>query len=212
MAYFSRVEWGARAANGGPGPLSASNVEGIALHWPALERPMRGVENVKDGLRSWQRMHMDTNGWSDIAYQAAVDQDGNIYELRGLSVQPGANGDEDVNERFGAILLVLAPGENPSAEMVRSTRQVIEWFRSRFPRARRIVGHSQVRPEPTACPGPVVLALIKSGEFEPRKPKTRGAHIKAALRSLGQAEGAGQRRAEIDAAIAALRRIKFLKG
>lgn len=34
-------------------------------------------------VKSYQNLHMDTNGWSDIGYNFVVGEDGNIYEGRG---------------------------------------------------------------------------------------------------------------------------------
>jgi hypothetical protein len=167
MTRYSRAEWGARPSKGGPGNLTASQVEGIALHWPAMSRPLRGREAVAAALRGWQNYHMDGHGWSDIAYQVAVDQDGNRYELRGLATTSGANGDGDVNARFGAALLILAPGEEPTGAMVTEVRNVIADHRRLFPNSRRIVGHGQIRPDGTACPGPAAQRLIDAGAFEP---------------------------------------------
>lgn len=167
MVYVTRAEWGARPARSGPGQLSASQVEAMVLHWPAMARPLRGVGPVSAALRGWQNFHMDGHGWSDIAYQEAVDQDGNVYGLRGLRTQSAANGDQDVNERYGALLLILAPGEQPSDLMLAMVRQRVEVHRELYPRSRRVVGHSDVRPEPTQCPGPIVLQLAHAGAFEP---------------------------------------------
>ena len=173
MARYTRAQWGARASRGGPGNLTPSRVEGIALHWPAMSAPLRSVAAVKAALRNWQAYHMDTHGWSDIGYQVAVDQQGNRYELRGLAVQSGANGGTDVNERFGAVLLILAPNEEPSAAMLAEVRNVIADHRALFPKSRRIVGHSDIRPEPTACPGPAVSRGIRAGVFEPVPPLSK---------------------------------------
>lgn len=168
---YSRSEWGARPARGGPGLLYGSTVESIALHWPAMTKPIRGVENVKAALRGWQIFHQDTRGWSDIAYQEAVDQDGNRYVLRGLDVQSGANGDTGTNKANGAVLLILAPGEQPTPAMMKAVRRVVADHRRLFPRSRGVKGHADVRPEPTACPGPIVLGLIRTGAFEPDNTK-----------------------------------------
>lgn len=40
-------------------------------------------------MRDIQRFHMDTKGWSDIAYSYCVDTDGKIYEGRGARVAGG---------------------------------------------------------------------------------------------------------------------------
>jgi len=36
-------------------------------------------------VKSFQNLHMDTNGWSDIGYNFIVGEDGNVYEGRGWS-------------------------------------------------------------------------------------------------------------------------------
>lgn len=207
--YVSRAEWGARPHRAGPGPLLPSNVEGVALHWPAMSKPLRGIAAVSAALRGWQNDHMDDRGWSDIGYQEAIDQDGNVYELRGLGTQSGANGDQDVNKRFGAILLVLAPGEQPTAVMIVATRRRIARHRELFPRSKRIVGHNDIRPEPTACPGPIVTAKIHAGVFEPHDP-TRGKNLDAAESALVKARAANVNRPLRLARIKAL--LKQLRG
>jgi hypothetical protein len=158
-------------------------VEGLAFHWPGMDDPISGRRAVAAALRGWQDYHIDGRGWSDIAYQVAIDQDGDRWTLRGLNRQSGANGDADLNRRFGAVLLILAPGERPTPAMVAEVRRVVRDHRRRFPRSRRLVGHGDIRPGGTACPGPIVSRLIESGAFEPRRrptgwkrstPRTRG--------------------------------------
>lgn len=170
--YFNRKAWGARPPTARY-RLNPDQVQGIALHWPAAPAK-HSVEDVMALLRAIQRAHMDTDqiaegGASDIAYQAAVDMAGNLYQLRGLRHRSGANGDMDVNQRFGALLLVIAAGEKPSPAMVTTVRSRIARFRHIYPGARRIVGHQDIRPAPTACPGPIVQEGIESGLFVPRR-------------------------------------------
>ena len=208
MTIISRAEWGARQAHGGPGPLDPAQVIGLAFHWPAMSKPIRGTANVARALRGWQAYHMDGRGWSDIAYQVAVDQDGDEYELRGLRTQSGANGDTDVNERFGAVLLILAPGEKPSKAMVATVRRIVGRHREFFPKSRALVGHGEIRPGGTACPGPEVEAALKRGDFEPNTPLTRGGNIDHALEDLRGAKGKGERAVHIRAARVALRKIR----
>lgn len=169
VTYLSRSAWGARPPNGGPGPLTVSRVEGAVIHWPGSSDPdgIHTMAEVASALRGWQAYHMDNRGWSDIAYQVAVDQAGRAWELRGLRTQSGANGNEDLNERFGAILLVLVAGEQPSAAMKATTRGVVADFRNIFPRGTAIKPHSEVRPGGTDCPGPAARAAIDRGDFTP---------------------------------------------
>lgn len=172
MGHYNRTDWGARAPRGRY-RLDPGEVEGVALHWPAITTPRVNVAQVKASLRAWQTAHMDTDaiadgGASDIAYQIAVDNRGNWYQLRGLRHRSGANGDADVNRRYGAFLLVLAEDERPSPELVVTVRHRIARFRHIFPDAHQILGHQDVRPQPTACPGPQVMDYIHRGRFEPK--------------------------------------------
>jgi hypothetical protein len=177
--WITRAQIGLRPRNGGGVALKVANVDGYALHWPGMAKPIdatgdAGFRRVCSALRGWQAYHMDTRGWSDIAYQAAVDQAGRKYSLRGLNIQSGANGDQDVNVRFGAILLVLAPGEKPSAAMIATAKEVAGEFCRRFTGARKKpYGHQDVRPrnssgeKTTDCPGPAAEAAINAGTFTP---------------------------------------------
>lgn len=164
MARYTRKDWGAKPSNDGQVKLEATNLEGMAIHWPAMSKKLNTVAQVMAALRSWQAYHQ-SKGWRDIAYQEAVDQMGNSYVLRGLTNESAANGDEDTNDEWGALLLILAPGETPSAAMMKTARRRIKRFREIYPRAVKIRGHSEIRPEPTACPGPIVMKMIKDGDF-----------------------------------------------
>src|SRR3546814_3799681 len=136
--YLSRSAWGPRPARGST-PLVGSEVDGTALHWPGMTKPINaigdaGKARVASALRGWQDYHMDVRGWSDIAYQVAVDQAGRAWVLRGLSIRSAANGDADVNRRYGALLLILAPGEQPTerSEERRVGKECVSTCRSRW--------------------------------------------------------------------------------
>ena len=172
MTTFTRTQWGAVPARSGPGAMQPAEVDGVAIHWPGTGVKIRGVANVKAALRSYQRDHMNNPAkrWSDIAYQEAVDQDGNVYELRGFGTRPGANGNTDVNKRFGAILLMLATGEQPTEKMLTAVRGRVAAFRKRYPGGTKVVPHSAVRPGSTDCPGDIVRNLIAQGALASPKP------------------------------------------
>jgi len=171
VTYLPRSAWGARAPKSGPGSLTIDRVEGIAVHWPGTSssKPI-GRDFVASALRGWQDYHMDVRGWSDIAYQVAVDQWGRAWTLRGLRTQSGANGNTDVNERYGAILLVLVTGEQPTDAMKVTVREVVADFRGIYPNGTAIRPHSAVRPSSTDCPGDAARAAITRGDFTPLAP------------------------------------------
>lgn len=170
MSHFTRARIGLRQPRARY-KLDPDQVKGIALHWPGTGTRLRTVDQVCAALRSWQSYHMDGKGWSDIAYQVAVDQAGNSYVLRGHQHRSGANGNDTLNEEYGAILLVVAEGETPTPALLETTQRQIARHRHIYPHSTLIVGHKDIRPDPTACPGPLIERLIKQGHFEPTKVK-----------------------------------------
>lgn len=194
VTYLPRSAWKARAARGSTA-LLASEVVGIADHWPGMSKPINatgtaGQARVASALRGWQNYHMDGRGWSDIAYLVAVDQAGRAWTLRGLNNRSGANGDGTVNRKYGACLLILGPGEEPSAAMIKTAKGVHADFKKRFSKSRvRPYGHQEVRAKTasggvtTDCPGPKALAAIHAGKLDagtvsvppvvPTKPPTK---------------------------------------
>lgn len=166
--YLPRSAWNARPSRG-PVHLSSTSLLGTVLHYPAMgSRRLFAQADVAEALRGWQDFHMDDREWSDIAYQVAVDQAGRPWTLRGLTTRSGANGNEELNEEYGAILLVLGDTEQPTGAMINTTRRVIADFRRLYPRAVAIKPHSAVRPSGTLCPGNPTRALIAAGQFEPK--------------------------------------------
>lgn len=170
VTYLPRSAWGARPARGA-NSLVPSEVENTAFHWPGMSVKIDaagdiGKRRVASALRSWQAYHMDVKKWSDIAYQMAVDQAGRVWTLRGINVRSGANGDGTVNRKYGAILLVLGPGEKPSAAMVASSRALVADYRKRYAKMPvKPTTHSAVRPAGTDCPGSAARAMINGGQF-----------------------------------------------
>jgi len=167
VAWLSRSAWGARPPTNSSA-LIASEVDGTGIHYPGMgSRKLVTQAQVASALRGWQDYHMDDRGWSDIAYQAAVDQAGRKWALRGLKIRSGANGDSDVNHRYGAILLVIGDDEPLSEALKATTREVVAEFRRYYPKGVLIRPHSAIRPDPTSCPGDRARAAIARGELDP---------------------------------------------
>lgn len=144
--------------------LNAGVVKGWAAHWPGTTQEVigdPGREAIAARLRSYYDYHVKTRGWFDIAYQVAIDQAGRVWDLRGINVESAANGSAAANDTYGAILFLLGKSEAPSGAMLQAA---VDFHQTRwlklYPNADQIVGHSDVRPEPTACPGPFLNALI----------------------------------------------------
>jgi len=147
---------------------------GLALHWPgpkASDPPIGdpGTKVIARILEAERDYHVTGHGWTDIAYGAAVDQAGRVWDCRGLRYRSAANGNQTVNATHGAVTCLLGPHEQPSPAMVDAIRQLRRtlWL-SRFPRALAVVGHCDLHS--TDCPGPAVRTMIRQGVFTAPEP------------------------------------------
>jgi hypothetical protein len=166
VTVHPRRDWtSVPAANSNP--VVRSLLDGVANHWNGPAVPRSAFTDPRSYLEGVRRFHVHDKGWSDIAYNLAVDQTGDIWILRGLDYQSGANGATDVNDRFLAILFILGEGQKPSAQMLAGGREAVAMFRAKYPTATKIVTHHAIRPDPTACPGPDLTRETNAGTFEP---------------------------------------------
>lgn len=132
----------------------------IAVHYTAAPYiPL----NKLAYLRAIQHDYVTNRGYS-IGYSAAVDQDGNDYQLRGVDWRAAAN--ESYNHRTFA-LLALVDGADPLTDAaVAKVHRIVAWFRAESPLSNVIiVGHKEIGA--TACPGIGVQHQIESGLLEP---------------------------------------------
>lgn len=182
MTYNDRASTGMGPRKGGS-RFVASQVKGVAVHWngpPVGAGASRGERDaVRSYLRGIQRFHQVDRGWSDVAYNFAVDNAGNVWELRGLDYRSAANGDTVPNQQYVAILCVIGQGQKPTPAMYDGLRTTVKRIRAKYPKATLIKTHNQVRPHPTECPGPDVSAAIRRGDLEPGKaPKPKPDPVK----------------------------------
>jgi hypothetical protein len=76
-SFTARSSWGARAATSSP---SYTTVNFIIVHH---EEGSNSSTDWAARVRAVQNLHMDVNGWADIAYNYLVDPNGVPYEGRG---------------------------------------------------------------------------------------------------------------------------------
>lgn len=180
--YLQRSDWTKHGPAHALVQLNPAIVKGFAVHWPGTTAPIGAASatSIARRLESYRVMHTSpggigtVNGGSDIAYQIAIDQEGRVWPLRGVIWKSGANGSAEANSAYGAVLLLLGPGEEPSRQMIQATQDYREdvWLRH-FPKATKVVGHRDLYG--TDCPGPAAYALVESGLFThlpstPRRP------------------------------------------
>ena len=175
---ITRREWGARPPDSTTA-LNASLVTGVVVHH--TETSCCGVETaefstVAGALRAIQEFHMRDRGWSDIAYNFAVDQRGVIYELRGWGVRSAANGNSTTNSAYPAIVAMGSYGAvEPTNEMLGSIAWLIAEYRDRFPGIQKTLGHRDVRS--TSCPGQLLYAKLSAVDFISKWPRDPQAYV-----------------------------------
>jgi len=117
--YYDRdqFEWGSRTRyeDGTQRPFT---LDKIVLHWGGNTDP-DGADNVATEaeesaiLRGWQRYHIDSKGWTDIAYGFGFGNTGLVYRCRGYNRQGATSGDYDndgIKENYEAMSFVWIGG------------------------------------------------------------------------------------------------------
>lgn len=152
MQFTTRSEWGARA----PAKVKAlpKHDEGWFWHWlgPAYPEQTSDIQI----MQSIQRYHMDTKGWSDVAYHWAIGRDGGIFQGRGWAAQGGATYGYNTNSY--ALVFLIGQGEYPSIKMLAAAEEVMLAGPAAI--RNKIRPHSAVRS--TSCPGDQIRAYIKN--------------------------------------------------
>lgn len=168
MKLITRKQWGARA------PKNVSRLgstRGVKVHYEgdhistALATDHRLCASQ---VRNIQTFHMDTRGWSDIAYNALVCPHGSVYVGRGPHVLCAANGP---GLNFGHYAVCGLVGDSgltqPSPAMLNGIRDAIEWLRAEGGAGSEIKGHRDGYS--TSCPGEPLYAWVRKGAPRPNQ-------------------------------------------
>lgn len=150
-AINSRSEWGARPAK--------------SIHRIPTPTPRLWVHHAADdrqgaaAVRAHQAFHMDTRGWTDIAYSFLIGNDGTIYEGRGAGIAGGHTAGD--NTRSHAICLL---GNFDNRAPTKQALDSLVWL-ARHGTDRRwwiptLGGHRDAPGASTACPGRHLYAAL----------------------------------------------------
>lgn len=161
MKYHPRTTWqDPRFPVFGPADNWADN-DTVVIHYTAGDQI---PDDVAGFLRNTQYYYVTQRGYS-IGYSFAVDQKGDIWQLRGWEYQSAANrGHND----HTLPILVLVDGQEPaSPEAVESVRRLVQEAEYHFGREMKIVGHREIGS--TSCPGAGLQTQVNNGVFKPVK-------------------------------------------
>nr|WP_308801027.1 peptidoglycan-binding protein [Streptomyces polyasparticus] len=165
---MTRTHWGARTPRNGHTTVARN--KGVKVHYLGAPYSAGDHSTCAAYMRKVQNSHMDGNGWADFAYNLAVCPHGYVFDGRGRNAQNAANGNTTLNrDHFAVLAFVGSSGHTkPTDAQVQGLKDAISYLRSHGAGA-DIKGHRDGYA--TACPGPALYELVKSGALEPGKPK-----------------------------------------
>jgi hypothetical protein len=163
MQLVTRDAWGARAPRNRTS-LHRSEQRGTGVHYSGSAAESTADHGLCDNVvRSIQRFHMDSRGWSDIAYSYLVCIHGAVFEGRGRGVRTAANGTNAGNDGYHAVCF-LGGDVAGRADVTPAGKNSI---RDAVLHCNAWAGVDQVRPhswfKPTGCPGDELRVWIASG-------------------------------------------------
>jgi hypothetical protein len=163
MRIVTRAEWGAKPPK---------SVKKIATPTPRLWLHHSGSEqHGKAGVRAIQAYHMASKGWSDIAYSFLVDEDGTIYEGRGVGIA-GAHTEGDNSNSHGICALGNYDNRKPPQALIRFLRELIAYGQDQGWWLGLAGGHRDAPRSSTACPGLHLYPTIPALRLRPTRRTT----------------------------------------
>lgn len=161
MKVIYRKEWGARAPKNRT-LLSPSAITDLVIHYSgsnADQEPLH--KNCAARVRGIQRFHMDSRGWSDIAYNWLVCRHGYIFRGRGWAVMSAATLGHNDHTVAVCFLGGDAKGKADVPEAAKDAiREIYKFCKERTPRDIDAKGHRDF--VPTSCPGDELYAFLKT--------------------------------------------------
>lgn len=159
--FVSRSSWGARSPNGSGNALDGKG-KGAAIHWEGPEMGSRPHNECDNLMRSIQNYHMDTQGWSDIAYNLAACEHGYIFEGRGKGKGSGANGTSAANGDYPSICALVGEHDDQPEALDDAIADAVAMLRS-WGVGSAIKGHRDF--VSTACPGDEIYQKIRDSRY-----------------------------------------------
>ncbi|XP_049779933.1 peptidoglycan-recognition protein 1-like [Schistocerca cancellata] len=155
----SREEWGAREPLVPHENLTISPVPYVVVHHGGLQEYCFDEKTCAAIVRSYQDLHMDTNGWDDIGYNFLVGEDGNAYEGRGWDAT-GAHAPGYNQQSIGICVIGDFSDRLPNDAAMETLQNMMACGVSlgKVSDSYLVLGHRQVKA--TLCPGDQLYAWV----------------------------------------------------
>lgn len=165
MEYVTRAEWGAREAEPDMSAMPKATVRKIVAHHtaePPPTDPAGAHDEAHDAaagqVRAIQAVHMDTRGFSDIAYHWLIAPDGALYEGRAM-VWVGAHAGPECNP--GSIGVATLSTDTLTDHAKSAFLELRAWLTQQGYDVAEVEPHSSCNA--TSCPGDEWRAWIAAG-------------------------------------------------
>lgn len=169
--FLSRADVGLRKPRSRSTNIDASR-GGITAHYAGkaqgVDTSLSGHSRCLALWRGYQRYHMDSHGWVDIAYTLGVCQHGYVLAGRGAGVRTAANGTNSGNSYWYAVCFILGGNEKPTKDAIDAFWAAVRMLQEQGGAADRVNDHSKHKP--TTCAGDPVRAVIAAGPEESTVP------------------------------------------
>lgn len=171
MARIKRLSiWKEREEIGLVKPKSVTpikEVKGIAIHHAGGGMiPPRKLEREIGKVKAIQKYHMQTNKWSDIAYNFVVGNSGTIYEGRGIDIRPASQGTKYGNDNFLSVCwLGDATVHLVKDKALSAINLLIDDLEVIYNKDLEVKGHRDFKS--TECPGDALYHWITKGRPSP---------------------------------------------
>lgn len=159
MNVVSRAEWGARPPRS---RTALERTEECVVHYTSAFTDETGDQAAR--VRGVQNYHMDSNGWSDIAYSFLFSRDGTVFEGRGWGIRTSAT--LNANSFTHAFCFLGADKENRD-DVTDAGRASLTWLIQEAERrygTQRVSGHRQHFN--TDCPGAELMRYVAGHAWE----------------------------------------------
>ena len=165
VLLVTRKEWGARAPKGSS---KFTPSFGSTVHWEGPHMGTFDHTRCATKVRGIQAFHMDSRGWTDIAYSGVVCPHGYVFEGRGFYVRTAANGTNQGNSSAYAWCYLGGENDGYTREGDVAMKTILDY-------ADRNGGAGPGRNchrdwKPTKCPGDEICSRVKSVYQTPGTP------------------------------------------
>ncbi|CAG0892410.1 unnamed protein product [Cyprideis torosa] len=155
-----RSKWGARDPDD---TTRLSNPEYLIVHHTA-GRGCDDLATCTSVLKGIQTDHMTNRNFTDIGYNFLIGGDGVLYEGRGFD-RRGEHAVPYNSKSIGIAMIGTFTEDLPTQKALLTLNYIIHYHAVRawgLPSSYGLLGHRQVRKDPTECPGEALYNYIKA--------------------------------------------------